>query len=302
MIKANKTLFGIFIISSLISSFIVVGVQEVVASKDDEKIDIDEGDRIQYQIGANTIIRFRFEEKTKIDENIKSYLRKSLLAARIDPNMLSTAVKRLGWKKTLNLLVRPSQPTKPKKRRGDFGEILTSAILVELMGYTIPVQKLRFTIKPEQSLPGTDIIAIKKGNGYFSEMCFVESKLRTSNDRFSCRAAIEGYEQLRRDYLDRVPDMIQFILARLHERGDPLFYEFLNYLNNRQDLTHIDRFRLGLTWEHGKWKEEVLELLEKDVEEKNLPRTVVQRVLVQELKTNIKDLFESIGVDMIENE
>ena len=66
MIKANKTLFGIFIISSLISSFIVVGAQEVVASKYDEKIDIDEGNRIQYQVGANKIIRFRFEEKTKI--------------------------------------------------------------------------------------------------------------------------------------------------------------------------------------------------------------------------------------------
>ena len=66
MIKVNKTLFGIFIISSLISSFIVVGAQEVVASKDDEKINIDEGDRIQYQIGADKRIRFRFEEKTKI--------------------------------------------------------------------------------------------------------------------------------------------------------------------------------------------------------------------------------------------
>ncbi len=150
------------------------------------------------------------EEKTKLEKNVTSYLKKLLLDARIDPKMLSNAARRLGWEKTLNLLVQPSLPTKPKKRLGDFGEILTNAILVELMGYTIPVQKLRFTIKPEQSLPGTDTIAIKRKNGYISEMCFVESKLRTSNDYYSCRAAVEGYDQLKRDYSSRVPDMIQF--------------------------------------------------------------------------------------------
>ena len=245
---------------------------------------------------------FEIDERTRISKEVRPYLGKLLLDARIDPNLLRNVAKRLGWKKTERLLVAPSKPSKPRKRRGDFGEILTNAILVEIMGYTIPVQKLRFAISSERSLPGTDTIAIKKGNGFFSEMCFVESKLRTANDPYSCRAAVEGYEQLKRDYLERVPDMIRFILARLHDRGDPLFYDFLNYLDNRQDLTYIDRFRIGLTWEHEKWKEEVLEILEEEVDDTGLPRLVVQRVRIQELSLNVKDLFESIGMEMIQDE
>ena len=239
------------------------------------------------------------DEQTKMDKDMKSYLCKLLLTARIDPKMLLTAAKRVGWKKTESLLVHPSLPAKPLKRRGDFGEILTNAILVELMGYIIPVQKLRFTISPEQSLAGTDTIAIKKGKGYFSEMCFVESKLRTANDSYSCHAAVEGYEQLKKDYLEKAPDMIQFILARLHDRGDPLFNDFLKYLNNRQDLTDIDRFRLGLVWDHEKWKEEVLQSLEDEVDVESIPKMVVQRVRVQKLASQVKDLFDSIGVDVI---
>lgn len=244
---------------------------------------------------------FEIDEQMIINEDVKEYLKKLLLEARIDLDLLKDAARHLNWKKVEDLLVKPSQPTKTRKRLGDFGEILTNALLVEVYGYIVPVPKLRFAISSEQSQPGTDTIAIKRRNGFFSEICFVESKLRTADDNYSCRAGVEGYEQLKKDYLKRVPDMISFVLARLHDKQDPLFYDFLNYLSNRQDLTHIDRFRLGLTWEHGKWKETILEALEEEVDT-SLPRLCVQRVRIQELASNVEDLFASMGVDIVEDE
>jgi DNA-binding transcriptional ArsR family regulator len=44
----------------------VYGIQEVTATSDDEKVNIDDGNQIQKRVSANHRIRFRFEEKTKI--------------------------------------------------------------------------------------------------------------------------------------------------------------------------------------------------------------------------------------------
>jgi len=66
MININKIFFSTLVITSLIFSSMAFGVQEVAAAKDDEKVNIDNGDRVQQQISADNRIRFRFEEETKI--------------------------------------------------------------------------------------------------------------------------------------------------------------------------------------------------------------------------------------------
>jgi len=66
MTQMSKILFGLFLVSSLISGFMVNNVEDVVAAKDDEKVDIDDGNKIQYSVMAENQIRFRFEEKTKV--------------------------------------------------------------------------------------------------------------------------------------------------------------------------------------------------------------------------------------------
>lgn len=65
--KVRKVLFGLFIFSMIISSFMVFGVQEVAASKDDEEqVNIDNGEQIKYLVQGSKTIRFRFMEETKI--------------------------------------------------------------------------------------------------------------------------------------------------------------------------------------------------------------------------------------------
>lgn len=241
------------------------------------------------------------DEHSPLTEEIEQYLERLLLEARLNTEMLKDAARIIGWKRVQEVLVKPTQPTQWKKQAGDFGEVLTNALLTEIYAYAIPVQKIQFGVSDEQSLPGTDTIAIRRGIGSITEMCYVESKLRTKNDKFSCDAAVEGYHQLKVDYLEKVPDMISFVLARLYDQHDPLFYDFLNYINNRQDLSSIDRLRLGLVWEYDKWLDKTLELLEEEVDG-SLPKLTVHRVRIQELKSLIERLYKDLGVSVIEYE
>lgn len=238
------------------------------------------------------------DEKTEIDQNIKPYLEKLLLKARFNTSVFQSLANQLEWFEVEKFLAE-SMPSIPTARRGFFGEVLTCALLVEFFGYVIPVQKLQYTISANRSLPGTDAIAIKKSGKTISEVCFVESKLRTTNET---SASIQGYRQLREDYSEKIPEMILFTLSRLQETNDPLFDDFLRYTVDRHDLTYIESFCLGLTWEKGAWTEKVLENLEDDID-RDFPPLSVKLIRIENLAETIKDVFETIGVsELVDNE
>jgi len=236
------------------------------------------------------------DEQTQISQEVKGYLMQVLQDARIDTDFLKTAVSHLGWDKVQTLLLDQRLPSAPKLRCGFFGEVLTSALLTEFSGYVIPVQKLRFAITPNQSLPGTDVLAIKKEGEIVSEICFVESKLRNTKD---ASAAVTGYRQLKEDHMKKVPDIISFVLSRLYEMKDPLLYGFLNYLQDRSDTTEKESFRLGLIWENEAWAETVLQNLEEEVKPVDSPHLIVQRVRIQRLAPLIEELFKAMGAAMV---
>jgi hypothetical protein len=244
---------------------------------------------------------FDIDEHQTLTPQMEEYLQRLLIEARLNTAMLQEAAKTLGWKSTEELLLKPTLPEQHRKRAGDFGETITNALLIEMYGYSIPVPKLHFAISDEQSPPGTDTIAIKTSGDSITELCYVESKLRTKNDKFSCQAAVQGYEQLKKDYLERVPNMISFMLARLFDDKNPLFNDFLNYVSRRQDLTSIDRFRIGLIWEQATWDEKVLDLLEEEVDN-TTPKLAVQRVRVRDLQSTVKRLYDNLGVDILLDE
>lgn len=235
---------------------------------------------------------FEIEEKTQMDQNIRSHMTRLLQEARLDSAVFQAMANHFGWKETERLLVEITQPTGQKMRRGFFGEVLICAALVELFGYVIPIRKWRYAITTDQSLPGTDAIAIKKQGDAISEVCFVESKLRTTGDT---SASVQGYRQLKGDYSQKIPEMIFFVLCRLHESKDPLYEDFLQYVNDRRDLTNMETFCLGLIWDYDTWTETVLSNLEEELEENNAPRLLVKRIRIKNLAKHIEELFEKIG-------
>jgi hypothetical protein len=136
----------------------------------------------------------------------------------------------------------------------------------------------RFKITANQTLPVTDVLALKVDqHGAIVEVCFVESKLRTSVNNM---IAVNGYEQLRQVKDSQFPLILRFICERLHERRDPLFQPFFSYLSNRRDTSEMETFRLSRCWERVYWREECLQNLEEN-------QVVLPRFIVHVIRINL---------------
>ena len=239
--------------------------------------------------------KFRLMETSEncpIPLNVKEYLKKALLNARINLGLFQNLAKRLGWSNVESLLAQTVFPTLPKMKRGFFGEVLVCKILEDLSGYIIPVKKWRYAITKNQSLPGTDAIAIKMSGGSISELFFVESKLRTSSDN---TVALKGYEQLKADYFKELPEMILFVLGRLEEQKNEYFPAFQAYFLDRKNKTKIESFYLGLIWDKKVWSDKVLENLETDIVINGVPELTVNKTCIENLVDCVNNHYKEVG-------
>jgi hypothetical protein len=203
---------------------------------------------------------FDVHEISAPSTKVKSSLLSQLQAALFEPTFLEDMAKYLGWNRVRKDIVARKVPTAPNIRKGNFGEALMAIILEHFQGYYIPVPKLWFAIEGNQSLPATDFLALKiDKNKSISEVCFVETKLRGSSDKY---AAVKGYRQLLEDYRLSSPDILIFVASMLHYSKNPLFRIFASYMRDRRDPPNIDSFHLGLCWENKLWNESVLKNLD----------------------------------------
>lgn len=203
---------------------------------------------------------FDVHEISAPSSKVKSSLLSQLQAALFEPTFLEDMAQYLGWNKVRKDIVARKVPTAPNMRKGNFGEALMAIILEHLRGYYLPVPKLWFAIEGNQSLPATDFLALKiDKNRSITEVCFVETKLRGSLDKY---AAVTGYRQLLEDYKLILPDILTFVASMLHYSKDPLFPIFASYMRDRRILSDVDTFHLGLCWENKLWNESVLKNLD----------------------------------------
>lgn len=238
------------------------------------------------------------EEIDEPSDETMAHLTGLLRSAHFEPGYLSYISERIGWSKTKDLILAPRAATPTKVKRGDFGEALFGAVLEELHDYQIPVPKLRYKVTASQTLTGTDTLAIRVSQeGRIREVCFVETKLRTARDAM---VAVEGCKQLADDYAERLPGILQFVSQRLYERRHSLLEPFVEYMRSREDLTGMDSFRLAVFWDHGLWREAVLENLE--VSEVKVSPLSVHAVRIRELRTLIDNAYETLGVTEIEDD
>lgn len=227
----------------------------------------------------------------------KQHLSELLQAARFDPTFIAAASKELGWSRVAEK-IKKSNPRLAKNKRGRLGEVLACALLEQIHGFQIPVQKHRFIITRDQSLPGTDAIAIRLNSDRdLAEVCFVESKLRTVADT---AAALEGYEQLARDYDDALPDMLMFIAQRLCSEHHPLESAFFRYLRARPQNQDADTFKLFLVYENAKWSDAALQNLE-DAEPRLSPMQI-HVVMIAGLASLVDQAFELAGLETPEDD
>jgi hypothetical protein len=156
-----------------------------------------------------------------------------------------------GWEAVGERFLQPRAGTGMRVRRGDFGEAVAAQYLKEVEQYHIPVGgKLRFKIAANQTLPGTDCIALKRDEGRLVEVCYVESKVRTSRD---LSVAVAGAGQLRQDTDAVMPEILTFIASRMNESHDPLAELIEEYIFSRD--TELDTFKLLVFHENEAWHE-----------------------------------------------
>lgn len=219
----------------------------------------------------------------------------------VDPGFLVAANQYLNWTQ-LTEWVAGSTPRLPTLQRGAFGEMLAGGILEEIHHFQVPISKLRYRITQGQSLPGTDVIAVQWNvdDGVVG-VHFVEVKLRSTSNRAK-QTVTQAYLQLLECRDESKPAMLKFIAERLYERQDPLFAPFMTYLGNREDLSHMDSFRVFLVWDAAHWADGYLEdLAETEVELSPLTLHIVKLDSLVDLVDAVFDKVPCLVQDELED-
>jgi hypothetical protein len=233
-------------------------------------------------------------EQAEISDRIYEELVRLVRDAYFDPHFLQEVAQRYGWTKVYEKVITPGIPERAQVKRGDFGEALANGLLEELYGYAIPVKKLRFKVSPDQTLPGTDVLALRvTGNASLEEVCFVESKLRTVRD---LNAGVEGYEQLKSDFETNRQDILRFVATRLESSEQAVRNGFLEYFFSRAELPALETFRLFLWWDTSTWSEDVLQVLEEN--EVKLDNLTSHAARIHQLRQVTDKAFELAGLQV----
>jgi hypothetical protein len=234
-------------------------------------------------------------EITKPTDKIKRGLANIVSSAWIDPDLLTNISNEIGWTETRDFLLEVP-PSNKTAKRGEFGEALTYELLEKMLGFRVPVRKLRYKVTRGQSLPGTDILALKLDGDSISEVCFIECKLRTILDY---QAALDAYTQLLRIRTQKYPDIVKFTASRLKESRDKLYGSFLAYMLKHKNPVQIESFRITLIYDQSAWDKKVIERLGVYSENNHLGNTYVDVISIEELKDLVDSVYGSIGIEEV---
>lgn len=182
-------------------------------------------------------------------DHLFAILAAELRDSRFPEDLFEECAEILGLEYSAQL-VRSVTPTIPNMRRGYFGEMIAAGCLQEFDGCWILVQKPSFAITPNQSLPGTDVLAAYVDNGQITSLIFTEAKVRTARDR---NVLLQAAQQAISDSQNEYAPMIGFVLRRLYESDKEAFGLFLDYLNRRRVGPTDDFQYVYLVLERGAW-------------------------------------------------
>ncbi len=235
-----------------------------------------------------------------LQTDVRQHLQDLMIRSKIPESFLNRVSRRLNWDEARmrEQLIARTIPRQSKAKRGEFGEILTCALLQQFFGFFIPVPKLWFKLTSGQSLPSTDALAIKiDATGNLTEVCYVESKLRTTSDT---DAAVQAAKQLHDDTSVVTPDILRFVALELHRENSALADTFVDYLRDRSDTREKETYCIGLCWERSMWTDTVLANLEDDPF--HLERLSIPIIRIDQIGKLTDELFAAIGIDEVEDD
>ena len=121
-------------------------------------------------------------------------------------------------------------PLDEKTKKGNFGEILAQLHAKHVLGFEIPVPKLRFRTSRERSQHGEDVVAFKFQEGKPDILLLVEAKYRATQVPAGIVAA---YDTIERSVVNASQCyLLNFVLSILEAQGDIVRYRRVRAMLN----------------------------------------------------------------------
>lgn len=142
---------------------------------------------------------------------------------------------------------------------GNFGEILSTRILVEFEGFWFPIYKLRFREKKDWAMRLTDLCLIKTSGLPQPLVCYGEVK--TNSSQYNADLGIAGHASLAKDDALTDPEVLRFLCQVLYETGK---YDESSFIRRiwLGSISFTKRHDLFLVHEQTTWSDEILARLD----------------------------------------
>lgn len=211
---------------------------------------------------------------------------------KADPDVTDDLLAAAGW----TAAAAPLRKGNIQVRRGDFAEVLAAEAAESVDGLTVPIRKLRYQIDPNQTLPGSDVVAfVLDDSNAIDDLEFVESKYRTNP---ALDIAVEAHEQLSTDRELGYGTTLNFIAHRLRDTKSSLYDAFMSFLASRgvKDCAHT----VALAFDSTNWDDEIAANLD-DLPE-HLPALHLRLFSLESAADLIEDVYAAMAWDVIDDE
>jgi hypothetical protein len=209
-----------------------------------------------------------------------------------DPQVTADLLAAAGWTSAVAAL----RKGRISVRRGDFAEVLAAEAAEALDEMVVPVRKLRYQIDPNQTLPGSDVVAFAFDDGdSIDDLEFIESKYRTIPH---VDLAVDAHEQLAADREGGYATTLNFLANRLRETDADLYGAFMEFLRRRD--VRDSRHTVVLAFERENWDDEIVANLD-DLPE-HLPELFLRVFPLEDAVQLIEDVYAKLVWDVLDDE
>ena len=160
--------------------------------------------------------RVLLTERTEKRIGILDELRGVLRSHYVDPAVTEARLKVHGATKTAELL-RDMLPETARTRSGELGEVLATEMAVRVLGFTVPIFRLRWKDGRNMALRGDDLVAFLVADGKPTRYMKGESKSRAT---LTAGVLEEADDKLLEDDGRPSRHSVLFVAHRLYEQDD----------------------------------------------------------------------------------
>lgn len=221
------------------------------------------------------------------------YISKAVREAYVDSNYLSTVMEREGFDGVAKLFRERFDNKDFGVRTGDFGEIVGHTILMDVLGYSIPIYKIRYKTNWSKAAFGIDIIAFRldENDPCKDTVVFGEAKASTQKD-YGVEKVFDEIKQLVEDgqpeAQQKMRNAVRFVSERLFElKQYDLENRIYRFLDSYTKPHYIEAFYPFLVREKSTWSDDILQ---KVVIEKPNPNQITLCVFIVDDLEKIIDI------------